>query len=128
MVGRYTGSGPSVVAALRRRGYSVERAASGSYEITAGPVAIATSAPASNSEGLVERALAHIASIHPSVDQVVYDDDLRWYYSGGVSPIVFNKTEDIGLLEDAADEAYTRGLINVAIKLGAAIKAEAHHV
>lgn len=37
MVGRYTGNGPSVVAALRRRGYSVEPTGKGSYQLTAGP-------------------------------------------------------------------------------------------
>lgn len=36
-VGKYTGNGPSVVAALRRRGYAVERLPSGSYEIAAAP-------------------------------------------------------------------------------------------
>lgn len=38
MVGRYTGNGPSVVAALRRRGFSVERTIHG-YAITARAVA-----------------------------------------------------------------------------------------
>ena len=36
-VGKYTGNGPSVVAALRRRGYTVEKLNSASYEITAAP-------------------------------------------------------------------------------------------
>lgn len=34
MVGRYTGNGPSVVAALRRRGYQVQPAGNSTYEIT----------------------------------------------------------------------------------------------
>lgn len=34
MVGRYTGNGPSVVAALRRRGYTVEVAGQATYAIT----------------------------------------------------------------------------------------------
>lgn len=37
MTGKYTGNGPSVVAALRRRGYKVERLGVGSYQIVAGP-------------------------------------------------------------------------------------------
>jgi hypothetical protein len=37
-VGRYTGNGASVVAALRRRGYTVEKLGSASYEITSGPL------------------------------------------------------------------------------------------
>lgn len=37
LVGRYTGNGASVVAALRRRGYTVEKLDSASYEITAAP-------------------------------------------------------------------------------------------
>ena len=67
---------------------------------------------------LVEKALAHVASIHPSVTQVVYGDDLRWCYSDskGVA-VVFNKSEDISLLEEAADEAYERGLQNVPVYL-----------
>lgn len=36
-VGKYTGNGPSVVAALRRRGYTVSKLRQSSYEITAGP-------------------------------------------------------------------------------------------
>ncbi len=39
-VGKFTGNNPSVVAALRRRGYSVHRvpgAGSNSYEIVSGP-------------------------------------------------------------------------------------------
>ncbi|MBF6615546.1 MAG: hypothetical protein ITG07_02350 [Candidimonas sp.] len=194
MVGRYTGNGPSVVAALRRRGYTVERSGSG-YVITAGPVdagaATASTEPVLTTceskrpmgelcdlwnkladtcvtpdgeeldepflhfakgellmdvwhwfeeqnpafrvgeagrfigqdhpfrKGLVERALAHIASIHPGVNQVVYDDDLRWLYSANGVPITFTKQEDIGLLEDAADEAYERGLQNTVIRLHA---------
>ena len=48
---------------------------------------------------LVEQALAHVASIHPTVTQVVYGYDLRWCYSdsNGVA-VVFNKTENIALL------------------------------
>lgn len=67
---------------------------------------------------LVEQALAHVASIHPTVTQVVYGDDLRWCYSDskGVA-VVFNKTEDIALLEDAADEAADRGLQNTPVLL-----------
>lgn len=65
----------------------------------------------------VEQALSHIVSIHPTVSQVVYDDDLRWCYSDSDgNAVIFNKTEDISLLEEAADEAYGRGLLNVAIK------------
>ncbi len=68
--------------------------------------------------GLVEQALAHVASIHPSVNQVVYGDDLRWRYSAnGLTPAVFNRTESISLLEDAADEAFDRGLQNIVITL-----------
>ncbi len=69
-------------------------------------------------QGLIEQALAHVAGIHQSVTQVVYDDDLRWCYSdsNGVA-VTFNGSEDIALLEDAADEAYDRGLQNVAIQL-----------
>lgn len=71
-------------------------------------------------EGLVEKALAHVASIHPSVTQVVYDDDLHWCYSDSEAvPVIFGGTENISLLEDAADEAYDRGLQNVAIQLSA---------
>lgn len=71
-----------------------------------------------SSQGLIEKALAHVASIHPSVTQVVYDDELRWCYTDadGVY-VVFNKREDISLLEEAADEAYTRGLQNKVITL-----------
>ncbi|MDU8351104.1 hypothetical protein RYA05_04240 [Pseudomonas syringae pv. actinidiae] len=72
------------------------------------------------SKYLIERALMHIASIHPSVTQVVYGDDLRWCYSdANGSAVTFGKTEDIGLLEDAADEAFDRTLQNVVIKLPA---------
>jgi hypothetical protein len=61
-----------------------------------------------------------VASIHPAVVQVVYDDDLRWSYTAadGSCPN-FNGTEDIGLLEDSADEAYSRGLQNTPIFLAA---------
>lgn len=194
MVGRYTGNGPSVVAALRRRGYSVEPTGKGSYQITAGPTdcdagaaetkvvttpAAKLSMPALcdlwnklsdvcvSSDGeeldesfmhfeagdslsdvwswferqnpaflvgeagrfigpnhpyrkggeLVEKALSHIAAIHPAVDQVIYNEELRWCYSGDGVPITFTDKEDIGLLEDAADEAYNRGLVNVVIKI-----------
>lgn len=43
MVGRFTGNGTSVVAALRRRGYTVGRTGADrqSYEITSGPAAVA---------------------------------------------------------------------------------------
>lgn len=140
MVGRYTGNGPSVVAALRRRGYSVERI-KGGYEITDGPKDCEASFADTNAKpkpasligdagrllgpdhscrkgrGLVEEALTHIATIHPAVDQVVYDEDLRWCYSSGGIPITFTNKEDIGLLEDAADDAYSRGLVNVAVKI-----------
>lgn len=69
---------------------------------------------------LIERALIHIASIHPSVTQVVYGDDLRWCYSDANGAAVkFVKTEDIALLEGAADEAYDRSLQNVVIRLPA---------
>lgn len=70
------------------------------------------------SPGLVEQALAHIIEIHPSVTQVVYDDDLRWCYtdSQGVG-VTFKSVEDIGLLEDAADEAYERRLQNLPVTL-----------
>lgn len=72
------------------------------------------------SKYLIERALMHIASIHPSVTQVVYGDDLRWCYSDAKGvPVTFGKVEDIGLLEDAADEAGDRTLQNVVIKLPA---------
>ncbi|WGK63488.1 hypothetical protein QAO71_17105 (plasmid) [Halopseudomonas sp. SMJS2] len=66
--------------------------------------------------GLVEQALAHIIEIHPSVTQVVYDDDLRWCYtdSQGVG-VTFKGVEDIGLLEEAADEAYERRLQNIPV-------------
>jgi hypothetical protein len=68
--------------------------------------------------GLVEQALAHVASIHPSVTQVVYRDDLRWCYSaGGGTPVVFNGIENISLLEDAADEAFDRALQNMIVTL-----------
>lgn len=68
--------------------------------------------------GLVEQALAHVASIHPSVTQVVYGDDLRWCYSASTgTPVAFNRTENITLLEEAADEAYERGMLNVVISL-----------
>jgi len=68
--------------------------------------------------GLVEQALAHVASIHPSVTQVVYGDDLRWRYSAsGGTPVIFNRTENISLLEDAADEAFDRALQNVVVTL-----------
>ena len=65
---------------------------------------------------LIEKALAHIAAIHPSVVQVTYDDDLRWAYTAadGSGPR-FNGQEDVGLLEDAADEAYVRGLTNTPV-------------
>lgn len=33
-VGRYTGNNPSVIPALRRRGYAVKRNADGTYSIT----------------------------------------------------------------------------------------------
>lgn len=36
-VGKYTGNGPSVVAALRRRGYTVERLQPASYAIISAP-------------------------------------------------------------------------------------------
>lgn len=67
---------------------------------------------------LVEQALAHIASIHPEVVSVVYDRDLRWHYrtAQGTAP-KFNKSEDIGLLEDAADEAYERCFIGKTIEI-----------
>ncbi|MFJ3110252.1 hypothetical protein [Pseudomonas putida] len=66
--------------------------------------------------GLVEQALAHVASMHPTVTQVVYGDDLRWCYSASDRrPVVFNRTECISLLEDAADEAFDRGLQNVIV-------------
>lgn len=68
--------------------------------------------------GLVEQALAHVASIHPSVTQVVYGDDLRWCYSATTgTPVVFTRTENISLLEDAADEAFDRELQNEVITL-----------
>jgi hypothetical protein len=67
---------------------------------------------------LVEQALAHIASIHPSVTQVVYDDELRWCYSDGKGvAVAFRKSENITLLEQAADEAFERGLQNVPVHL-----------
>lgn len=68
----------------------------------------------------VEKALKHIATIHPEVTQVVYDQDLRWFYSdsAGRGP-TFIGEEDIGLLEDAADEAYVRDLINKPVTLSA---------
>jgi len=66
--------------------------------------------------GLVEQALAHVASIHPTVTHVIYGDDLRWRYSASDGkPVVFNRTECISLLEDAADEASDRGLQNVIV-------------
>lgn len=36
-VGKYTGNGPSVVAARRRRGYTVERLGNASYAIICAP-------------------------------------------------------------------------------------------
>lgn len=33
-VGKYTGNGPAVIGALRRRGYRVERLHSGAYELS----------------------------------------------------------------------------------------------
>lgn len=69
---------------------------------------------------LIEKALAHVAMIHPSVVQVTYDDDLRWAYAAADGSVpAFNGTEDIGLLEDAADEAYNRGVTNTPITLPA---------
>lgn len=66
----------------------------------------------------VEEALKHVASIHPSVTQVTYGDDIRWQYTDATGvPAVFDKSEDISLLEAAADEAYDRGLLNQVIKL-----------
>lgn len=68
--------------------------------------------------GLVEQALSHIMKIHPSVTQVVYDDDLRWNYSNSQGlAVTFNKQEDIDLLNEAADEAYERGLQNIPVTL-----------
>ncbi|WP_439126230.1 MAG: hypothetical protein ACNJA3_28080 (plasmid) [Pseudomonas rhizophila] len=68
--------------------------------------------------GLVEQALAHVASIHPSVTQVIYGDDLRWRYSASEgTPVVFNRTENVSLLEDAADEAFDREMQNVVVTL-----------
>ncbi|KPC02028.1 Uncharacterized protein AC501_3314 [Pseudomonas amygdali pv. lachrymans] len=67
---------------------------------------------------MVEQALAHVANIHSSVTQVVYGDDLRWCYSAsGRTPVVFKGTENISLLEDAADEAFDRALQNVIVIL-----------
>lgn len=60
---------------------------------------------------IIQKALAHVITIHPSVVKVVYDADLKWSYmaADGSAP-VFNGSEDIGLLEDAADQAYSLGL------------------
>lgn len=63
MVGRHTGNGPSVVAALRRRGYSVGCTGTGSYEITAGPAASVTPAGNSNSTEATKRPMAELCDL-----------------------------------------------------------------
>lgn len=47
-VGKYTGNGPSVVSALRRRGYTVDKLGQAYYEITAGPAPAPAEQPALN--------------------------------------------------------------------------------
>lgn len=76
-----------------------------------------STAPAGAS-GKVEQALAHVATIHPTVAQVSYDSDLRWRYADNEgSPLSFDGSEDMALLEEAADEAYDRGLVNTPVRL-----------
>lgn len=58
-----------------------------------------------HTENLVLKALQHVAEIHPSVTQVFYDEYLRWCYcDDNFIPVQFTGEEDIGLLEDAADQ------------------------
>jgi len=61
----------------------------------------------------VQAALKHVASIHPEVTQVVYDEDIRWSYQDAQgNPADFTGSQpDIGILEDAADEISNNGRI-----------------
>lgn len=59
-----------------------------------------------------------MASIHPSVTQVVYDDECRWSYSDSSgAAVAFAGVEDLDLLEEAANESYCNGLQNIVFHL-----------
>lgn len=54
----------------------------------------------------IQEALKHVQTHHPDVIQVFYGVDGRWLYCGeDFEAPTFGPEIDIGLLEDAADEA-----------------------
>jgi hypothetical protein len=66
----------------------------------------------------IQAALRHIQALHPEVDRVSYGDDLHWCYGrADGKKVIFDKNEDLFLLEQAADEADSLHLINVVIKV-----------
>ena len=54
----------------------------------------------------VKIALEHVRKFHPNVDRVVFWGEGRWLYcDNNLNPIPFDSRINVGILEDAMDEA-----------------------
>lgn len=90
MVGKCTGNGPSVIAALERRGYTVERIRRGSYRMTAKkvePVAKpAAAAPATKTISVspIELAIGDRVLTHGAIVEVVHIKESLCDIPGGI--------------------------------------------
>lgn len=73
----------------------------------------------------VYAALKHVNSIHPSVVQVVYDQDGRWdFQSAEGKTVTFTGGEDISILEPAMYQVEEAGRLHQVITLTEALEAD----
>jgi hypothetical protein len=59
----------------------------------------------------IQKAFEHVKSHYPNVIGVVFSSTNKWlYYQHDFVTPTFNDSIDIGLLNEALDEAYSKGL------------------